>query len=143
MADRAGGHDARERADTLAHIHAEPFAKRWPVEVRLRKRHRDEQDVPGIETGINGHEAREALDHESGGREHDERERHLACDETGPDESEPARDRTVASSLEVGPTQRGNRSQAEQDSGRHRHEARERQDPRIELDGRSGVLYGA
>ena len=139
MADRAGGHDAREGADALAHIHAEPFAKRWPVEVRLRKRHGDEQDVRGIETRIHGHKAREALDHETGGGEHDERERHLACDETGPDESEPARDRTVAGSLEVGPPQRGNGSQAEQDSGRHRHEARERQDPRIEMDGRSGV----
>ena len=92
-----------------------------------------------IETRIHGHEAREALDHQTGGGEHDERERHLACDETGPDESEPTRDRTVAGSLEVGPPQRGNGRQAEQDSGRHRHEARERQDPRIEMDGRSGV----
>ena len=41
----------------------------------------------GSSPGIHGHEAREALDHEAGSGEHDERERHLACDKTGADES--------------------------------------------------------
>ena len=61
-----------------------------PLEVRLRKRHADDEHVRRIEAGIDVHQARETLDHQAGGNEDDERERDFGGDQRAAQDGESA-----------------------------------------------------
>ena len=52
LADGANGADARQRSHLALHVLAERGPQRWPVEVRLRQRDAQQENVPRIEAGV-------------------------------------------------------------------------------------------
>ncbi len=86
LADRADRSHAWQRRNFALHVVTKPRPHRRTVEVRLRQRHVQQQDVAGIDAGVDTRQPRDALDHEPCRDEHDNGERNLDADERRADD---------------------------------------------------------
>ena len=83
---------------------------------------------------MDAHEPHQALDHEPGRDQDDQRERDLDRDERRAHVRKASGRAAIAGRLQVRPAEAGDRREAEEEAGRHGDEPCEPEDPRIELD---------
>ena len=134
VADRPGRDYAWQRTDFTLDILAERRALRPAVGIGLRQGDVHEQYVAGIEPRIDRHQSADALDHQAGAGQDDDRQRNLDCHQRISEDGE-ARGPSPVAGLERRAWIRArcceHRRQAEDDSGHECEGKCERQRPRV------------